>query len=336
MSNTIISIEKNSFQWHTEDPFIITMHHHDEYPEGNEILGPVKGLEDRQLGNDFSGIDGFSMYHGRTVPGFPVHPHRGFETVTIVLEGFVDHFDSTGASGRYGQGDVQWLTTGKGCQHTEMFPLINTDRVNTLELFQIWLNLPSTSKFVEPDYKMLWHEQIPIINRDGVEVKVIAGTYEGHKAVKPTAASWAADDQNHVRLLLIKAQSETTWTIPKVNDAINRNLYFYNGSGQIMIDGKRINASSRVKLDGNADVVVEFKDDVAYLLLMEGIPISEEVVAYGPFVMNTHKEIQSAINDYNQTQFGGWPWDSEEPVFPRDARRIALHADGRKISPYDL
>ncbi len=99
------------------------------------LFGPQALLAGREIGNDFVGLDGWSMYHGDVVPGFPVHPHRGFETVTIVRTGLVDHADSLGAAGRYGSGDVQWLTAGRGVQHSEMFPLFNPDRDNPLELF---------------------------------------------------------------------------------------------------------------------------------------------------------------------------------------------------------
>ena len=103
------------------------------------------------------------MYHGEVVPGFPQHPHRGFETVTFVRRGQIDHSDSLGATARFGRGDVQWLTAGKGIVHAEMFPLIDEDGPNPLELFQIWLNLPAVDKMADPYFTMLWHGDIPVI-----------------------------------------------------------------------------------------------------------------------------------------------------------------------------
>jgi len=102
------------FPWQTLDPFLFCVHHDDAYPEGNENMGPAASLEGRNLGSDFERKDGWSMYHGRKVPGFPQHPHRGFETVTLARRGLIDHSDSLGAAARFGRGDAQWLTAGKG------------------------------------------------------------------------------------------------------------------------------------------------------------------------------------------------------------------------------
>src|SRR5512147_3033712 len=102
------------FPYATRDPFLFCVHHDDHYPAGNEDLGPKASLAGRNLGQDFVVKDGFRMYHGERVPGFPCHPHRGFETVTVVRNGLVDHSDSMGAAGRYGQGDVPWMTAGAG------------------------------------------------------------------------------------------------------------------------------------------------------------------------------------------------------------------------------
>ena len=176
----ILNIKPLGFTWETGDPFLFCVHHLDNYPAGNEQMGPAASLEGRNLGQDFTTKDGWRMYHGTTIPGFPAHPHRGFETVTVVLKGFVDHSDSHGAAGRYGNGDVQWMTAGAGLQHSEMFPLLNKDKGNPLELFQIWLNLPGAKKFSRPHYAMLWAEDIPVYTEKDehnklTEVTVIAG-----------------------------------------------------------------------------------------------------------------------------------------------------------------
>ena len=163
-NSSIKNIRPLGFQWETMDPFLFCVHHEDFYPKGNEELGPDASLEGREIGQDFRTKDGWRMYHGSKVPGFPGHPHRGFETITVVRKGMVDHSDSQGASGRYGNGDVQWMTAGKGLLHSEMFPLLESEKENPLELFQIWLNLPKSKKFVEPHFKMFWSESIPILN----------------------------------------------------------------------------------------------------------------------------------------------------------------------------
>src|SRR5688500_1055829 len=147
------------FPWETRDPFLFCVNHDDRYPAGNEVLGPASSLAGRDLGQDFEPSEDWRMYHGRRVPGFPAHPHRGFETVTIVRRGLVDHSVSLGATARYGHGDVQWLTAGRGIQHSEMFPLLRQDAPNHLELFQIWLNLPRADKMVEPHFTMFWADQ---------------------------------------------------------------------------------------------------------------------------------------------------------------------------------
>src|SRR5690606_38134490 len=147
--------------WRTQDPFLFCVHHADAYPESNGRFGPAASLEGRDMGQDFAGKDGWRMYHGEEVPGFPQHPHRGFETITLARKGFIDHSDSLGAVARFGEGDVQWLTAGKGINHSEMFPLLHTDRENPVELFQIWLNLPARSKMVEPYFSMYWGPDVP-------------------------------------------------------------------------------------------------------------------------------------------------------------------------------
>eukprot|EP00906_Rhabdomonas_costata_P020749 RCo030192 len=151
--------------WTCLDPFLFCVHHVDRYPAGTPEMGPDPSLlQGRSLGQDFSYQEGWSMYHGTKVPGFPAHPHCGFETVTVTRRGVIDHSDSLGATARYGEGDVQWLTTGRGVQHSEMFPLLDSENGNPMELFQIWLNLPRASKAAQPHFAMLWNPQIPTLH----------------------------------------------------------------------------------------------------------------------------------------------------------------------------
>ncbi len=271
------------------------------------------------------------MYHGSTVPGFPYHPHRGFETITVGKEGVIDHTDSMGASGRFGSGDVQWMTAGKGIQHSEMFPLLSKDKDNTLELFQIWLNLPKASKFVEPHFKMLWADQIPVYqNADkSVEVNVIAGKLHEKNAPDPTPQSWASTEDNHVSILTIKLSAHGKWTLPKAVAGLNRTLYFYRGSG-LLVEDELIQLNHSVEVASDVDIELVSGNEPCFLLMLQGKPINEPVVQYGPFVMNTEEEIREAYSDYQRTQFGGWPWPEHEQTHPRDKSRFAHHADGRE------
>lgn len=327
----IINITPLGVPWQTSDPFLFCMYHEDFYPHGNAELGPSAPLQGRNIGNDFVPKDGWRMYHGDRVPGFPAHPHRGFETVTVVRKGLVDHADSLGAAGRYGGGDTQWLTAGKGVQHSEMFPLLHEDRDNPLELFQIWLNLPAAGKLVEPHFTMFWKESVPVVNVAGGEVaiEVIAGTVAGCQALPPPPDSWAADPHNQVAIWMIRMNANAEWTLPAVEPGINRSLYYYKGA-DITIADSQAAPQQRIELDPAAEVILENDAEASFLLLLQGRPIKEPVAHYGPFVMNTRNELQQAFNDYHRTRFGGWPWPQQDQVFPRSKGRFARHADGRE------
>ncbi len=332
--NPIIKIKPLGFQWETLDPFLFCVHHEDKFPKGNDVMGPVTSMQGRHMGDDFIIKDGFRMYHGKTVPGFPGHPHRGFETITVVRQGIVDHADSLGAAGRYGNGDVQWMTAGKGVQHSEMFPLLNKEKENPMELFQIWLNLPKKDKMVEPHFKMLWKDLIPKyeyldLNKKTTSVEVIAGAIENIKAPLPPPNSWAAINSNEVAVWNIKMEAGANWTLPKASDGINRTLYFYEGE-TLVLAGTNIPNYSAVELVANAEIVLQAGNKEVSILVLQGKPINEPVIQYGPFVMNTKEEINQAFEDYHQTQFGGWPWPKYDQVHPREKTRFAKHADGRE------
>ncbi len=328
-TNPILDVVELSFPWVGLDPFIMTVHHVDDYPAGNEALGPVASLDGRRIGSDFSYQDGWSMYHGDVVPGFPQHPHRGFETVTVVRRGYVDHSDSLGATARYGGGDVQWLTTGSGIMHSEMFPLIREDGANPLELFQIWLNLPPESKMVPAYFAMLWSEAIPTIaGGPGVSIDVMAGEIDGVRAPSPPPDSWGSRSDSQLGIWLVRLDGGARWEIPQAPVSVNRMLHFVDGD-DVRIAGTEARKGIGVQVRPDTPVVVENHGAPAEFLLLQGQPIGAPVFQMGPFVMNTPEELRQAFDDYQRTQFGGWPWSSRSPVHARTDGRFALHADGK-------
>jgi redox-sensitive bicupin YhaK (pirin superfamily) len=327
--NPIIKTVELGFPWTGLDPFIMTVHHVDHYPAGNDELGPTASLTGRQIGSDFSYQDGWSMYHGDVVPGFPQHPHRGFETVTVVRRGYVDHSDSLGATARYGGGDVQWLTTGSGIMHAEMFPLIKADRDNPLELFQIWLNLPPESKMVDAYFGMLWSEDIPTIRpAPGVEVDVMAGSIDGSTAPAANPDSWASQPGSNLGIWLVRLEAGARWTLPTAPASVNRMLHAVAGD-DVRIGDTSIGNGTGVELRPDVTTVLENHGEPAEFLLLQGEPIGAPVFQMGPFVMNTPEELRQAFDDYRRTEFGGWPWSTRSPVHARTEGRFALHADGK-------
>jgi len=331
-TSPIKSIKPLGFPWQTQDPFLFCVHHQDFYPKGNDNMGPEASLAGRILGQDFAlNKAGWRMYHGEKVPGFPAHPHRGFETVTVVTKGLIDHSDSLGAAGRFGNGDVQWMTAGKGVQHCEMFPLLSKDKENPLELFQIWLNLPRKNKLAEPHFAMLWADMIPTYtnteNEKTTTVKVIAGKIGTVGAPTPPPDSWASEDSHEVAIWTIRMDANANWKLPAASESVNRTLYFYSGS-DFEIAGQKIISGHGIELRANQETMIINGSQNAHLLLLQGKPIGEPVVQYGPFVMNTQEEIQQAMREYQQTQFGGWPWPSYEHVHPRGKSRFAKYPNG--------
>lgn len=321
------------------DPFIIGAYHYDKYPKGNGNMGPDPALlADKNIGNDFDREADWRMYYGEKVPGFPHHPHKGFEIVTIVSEGYADHFDSKGSKGRYGEGDVQLMSAGSGVLHGEMFPLVYDEKENPLRLFQIWLNLPAKSKNTEPDYKMLWAETIPeaIVtdqNGNNINVRVILGNYNGIKSQDPLKNSWAADPTHHVGLALIDLQADAEYTLPKISGTLNRSLFFYDGKSTIDVEGYKMQERFFANLNGGEEITIKNGTERAKLLILEGEPIGEPVAARGPFVMNTEQELNDSYAEYRKTQFGGWPWGTSEMdlVNPKNAGRFASYRFGEEL-----
>lgn len=323
----------DGLHWPTVDPFLFCAHHDDAYPEGDERMAPVASLEGRDLGQDFEGKDGWRMYHGQVVPGFPGHPHRGFETVTYVRHGFIDHSDSLGAAARFGRGDVQWLTAGGGIVHSEMFPLLEREAGNRTELFQIWLNLPAEDKMAEPHFSMLWDEEVPRVRHTDdagrtAEVTVIAGRLADQTPPPPPPHSWASRPDSDVAIWHVRLEPEASYELPAAAgpDTV-RVLYLFEGDG-LEVAGTQLGASTGAAVHGDRALPLTAGTSGAEVLVLQGRPIGEPVAQYGPFVLNDEAGIRQAMADYQRTQFGGWPWPADDPVHPREKGRFARHADG--------
>lgn len=313
-----------------QNPYILVGHHTDNFPKGNGEMAPIEFPSDWIKGNDFSKTRGWKMYHGQEVPGFPAHPHRGFETITYAKKGMIDHFDSHGNYGRYGDGDIQWMISGKGLQHAEMFPLIETEKENPFEIVQIWLNLPSAMKMVEPSYKMHWQEKLPVValNEKKTEknyLKVLAGRYKGVTSVTPKETSYGHNPAHYINIWDGKIEKGNELKIEAFPEDVAVQVYVFKG--EVEVDGHKIAAKSLFVYTSDEEVTLVATKDTEFMVFT-GKEIKEEIVAYGPFVMNTRQEIVEAYEDFEINQFGGWPWENDQPKIEADKGRFSVFNKG--------
>ena len=224
--------------------------------------------------------------------GVSWHPHRGFETVTVVLDGEVDHQDTAGNGGRIGTGDVQWMTAGSGLLHKEMHSDAFTRRGGRFHALQLWVNLPAKSKMSPPRYQTLLAAEIPVL--DGV--RVIAGEFRG---VKGPARTFTPVNLLDARL---RAGQQL-----RLNLRDGYSAGFYVVDGKISVNGEAANAGELVVLERKGDEVLIDAVSDATVFVMNGAPIDEPVAGYGPFVMNTQREIQQAFADYHAGRLGKIP-----------------------------
>lgn len=325
MSNSVLRSQPLASPWQALNPFLFAVHHHDDYPAGDGRLG-IKPEDRAREGQ------GWRMYHGERVPGFPAHPHRGFETVSIVLKGYVDHADSLGGAARYGEGDVQWLTTGGGVEHGEMFPLVHTDKPNTMEMFQIWLNLPPEGKSAKPDFDMFWAEDIPLIETDTTKVTVIAGPFGNVAPLSPPSASWAANPDNELAIWLIDIDPGGKVTLPVASHQSLRRGYIFEGTATF--DGNAQPASHLVDLDATRpSVITNSGEQKVRILILQARPIEAPVVMRGPFVLNTNEQMIETILRYQSDGFGGWPWPTNAHTHGDEGRFIRYPDSRREVPP---
>ncbi len=272
--------------------------------QGDHWVGdgfPVRSLFSYQ--GDTSAISPFLLfdYAGpfRFAPAFRPrgvgqHPHRGFETVTIVYDGEVSHRDSTGAGGTIGPGDVQWMTAGGGIIHEEFHSTGFTKAGGPFRMVQLWVNLPAKDKLAAPGYQAIASADIPVVElADGKgQARIIAGELDGTKG---PARTFTPVNLWDVRL---SADASVTLPLPAGHNAMVAVL-----AGHVTIDGQGVGEAEIARLSADGDSVAIHADGDAILLVLTGEPIDEPVVGYGPFVMNSAAEIRQAVEDYNQGRF---------------------------------
>jgi hypothetical protein len=228
--------------------------------------------------------------------GIGEHPHRGFETVTIVYQGEVEHRDSTGSGGRIGPGDVQWMTAAAGILHDEFHSREFTRRGGTLEMVQLWVNLPAEHKRAAPAYQTLTNADIPAVPlpEDAGRVRVIAGEFDGHKGPARTFTDMNVWD------LRLHAGKSAAFSLPE-----HWTLAVVVLHGTVLVNDSEVAREAQMVLLDRArtELIIEANSD-ATILLLNGAPIDEPVVGHGPFVMNTRDEIRDAIQDFNSGRFG--------------------------------
>lgn len=321
-SSSIYNISPITFRLDLKDPFIFTAHHIDHFPVGKADMSPSMPPKDKE----------YSMYYGDVIPGFPEHPHTGFETITLVEQGYVDHFDSLGNGGRYAAGDVQWLSTGNGVEHCEMFPLLHDDKENPFELFQIWFNASPEQKKQPADYKMFWREHIPHVienNQAKADIRVISGEFKGTEAISRPPHSWAYAKENRVNIYLITLENNAKLSIPATTATSTRFAYFYQGT-ELTLSGEIIPFKHLVELQPDANIQLHAHAGETRILWLEGEPIGAPVAMRGPFVLNSEQELNVAFKRYRETHFGEWPWPSPAPIFDKDTPRFATYNGGER------
>lgn len=231
--------------------------------------------------------------------GVGEHPHRGFETVTIVYDGEVSHRDSTGGGGTIRKGDVQWMTAGNGILHEEFHSAGYSKTGGPFRMVQLWVNLPAKDKTTPPTYQPITDETIPTVSFDGGRARIIAGDYEdihSHKNTRGPAHTFTPVNLWDVRL---DADAKLTLPVPEGHNSLIAVL-----SGHVTLDGQGVGEAEIAQLSTEGENVQITADGDTMLLVLTGEPINEPVVGYGPFVMNSEAEIQQTLGDFKAGRFG--------------------------------
>jgi redox-sensitive bicupin YhaK (pirin superfamily) len=268
--------------------------HRKSLGEGQWVMSPLPNEWVQQI-SPFIMLDHFGPTHIPAGKPFsvPPHPHRGFEPVTILFEGEVEHKDSQGNHGHIKGGDVQWMTSGRGIIHSEMAPKTFGETGGAMHLIQLWVNLPKKDKMSAPKYQDIPSSKIPVVKHDNARLRVIAGIFEN--------VTGPAETFTPILLIhgTVGAGSATSVKIPT-----GYNSCIFITKGELITDGFTVPEQNLIWFNEDGDTIEISASHNSEFLLMAGEPINEPLSSYGPFVMNTKTELIEAIQDYEAGKMG--------------------------------
>ena len=329
---TSVRVTAIDMHWDTEDPFLFASHHEDDYPKGNrQQAPPLSEIGGRNLGRDYEKRLGFRMYHGKVVPGFPMHAHWGYETLTLAEKGLVDHFDNMGICGRFGKGDAQWVCASSRYSHNEMYPLADQEGRNPNDITQIFINLPISMKNRENAVSTVWKDNIPIVEGNGWRVQVLCGTFGDADVRSPSPESWA-DGSHGVRVLRIEMEPGSEMTLPAAAHGAGRNLYVISGDGMTVLSTD-VQCSFRAKILDEGEIPLKNGPGHTVAWLLEGIPIGEKMAMFGPVCLETLKEVRAGLDEVRKNEYSEWPWTYVDQAQPLGTGRFIRYPDGTERKP---
>lgn len=318
--------------WDTEDPFLFASHHEDDYPHGNrQQAPPLEEIAGRNLGRDYQKLLGFRMYHGKVVPGFPMHAHWGYETLTVPELGYIDHYDTEGIQGRFGFGDCQWVSASSKYEHCEMYPLVNQEERNPNDITQIMVNLPLEMKNRGNSVRTVWREDKKVVEGDGSSVEVFCGDFAGASAESPNDVSYAKRS-NGIRILRVVLQPGARISIDPAADGASRNLYYVSGD-RAAIAGEDVRYYSRLKFTDTRAFEIANGDAESVMWLLEGRPIGQRMASFGPVTLEDLSDVRKALDEIRINEFLEWPWDIIDKAQPLGTGRFIRYADGTEERP---
>ncbi|MFT0898593.1 pirin-like C-terminal cupin domain-containing protein [Candidatus Methanoprimaticola sp. MG2] len=243
----------------------------------------------------------------------------------------MDHYDTERIEGRFGFGDVQWVSASSKYEHCEMYPLTDQENRNPNDITQIMVNLPLEMKNRGNSVSTVWRKDVPVIEGDGWEVKLLCGEFMGRSMESPNEVSYARIS-NGVRIMRIELGPDASITVDPAADGANRNLYFVTGK-DARVDSVLVKSYLRMKFSDMGELSIENGDETSVMWLLEGRPIGQKMASFGPVVLGDLKDVREGLDEIRRNEFLEWPWDVIDKAQPLGTGRFIRYPDGTERRP---